>query len=139
MKKFFGVLSLVIVVACAAMSRGERFDKWTDLRQEEFNEALFGVKKDYSDVDVQEKSSLILSKLLAETPPPPIGNGDLISFSITEDVPLKDVFIELGRLADIDIQIDPLINKKIIFKATDKPINVIIDKVCDLASLKYEY
>jgi general secretion pathway protein D len=49
------------------------------------------------------------------------------------------VFIELGRLAEIDIQIDPLINKGIIFKATEKPVNVIVDKICDLAGLRYEY
>ena len=80
-----------------------------------------------------------ISKLLASPPPPPIGNGELISFSITEEVPLKDVLIELGRLAEIDIQIDPKIDTGIILKVTEKPINVVIEKICDLANLKYEY
>ena len=88
---------------------------------------------------MDQQQYLDVSRLLATPPPPPIGNGKLISFSITEEVPLKDVFIELGRLADVDIQIDPQISTGIILKVTDKPLNVVLDKICDIANLKYEY
>lgn len=80
-----------------------------------------------------------LSNLIVPPPPPPIGNGKLVSFSITEEVSIRDVFIELSRLAEIDIQIDPDVDAKIIFKATNRPLEIIIDSLCKTANLKYSY
>lgn len=113
-------------------------DKYRNVKRSDMKEALLNLK-DVGSRPNLEYDNLNFSKLLAEPPPPPIGNGELISFSITEDVSLKDVFIELGRLAEIDIQIDPKISGGIILKITEKPINIVIDKICELANLRYEY
>lgn len=115
-------------------------DSWRNIKRQDIKNTLLDVRQSYDVEDIENNNKhLDVSKLLATPPPPPIGNGELISFSITEEVPLKDVFIELGRLADVDIQIDPQINGGIILKITDKPLNVVIDKICDIANLKYEY
>ncbi|MDR2760382.1 MAG: hypothetical protein LBB09_00865 [Rickettsiales bacterium] len=134
-----GLFLPALLASCKYFHRGGDFDKWSNLKQDDFRDALLGVRGNYDNVGDIGPNGMTISKLLAETPPPPMGNGDLISFSITEEVPLKDVFVELGRLADIDIQIDPQINRGIIFKATEKPVNVIVDKICSQAGLKYEY
>ena len=44
-----------------------------------------------------------LSRIIAVAPPPKIGGDKIISFSTTEQVPLKDALIELARVAKIDI------------------------------------
>lgn len=80
-----------------------------------------------------------ISKLLVVPPPPPMGNGELISFAVTEEVPIKDVLIELGRLADIDIEVDPNITGGIILKVTNKPLEVVVQRIADLANLRYTY
>lgn len=142
MKKKIIFCFITFLLLCACNAHKENiFDDWQGLKEGEFDEAIFGVQTKY---DTKEESTnsienLNMSNFLVETPQQQIGNGDLISFSVTEEVSLKDVFMELGRLADIDIQIDPKINKGIIFKATEKPLNVILDKICDLAGLKYKY
>src|SRR5262249_22269919 len=41
------------------------------------------------------------SEILATPKPPEVGPDKVVSISVTEDVPLKDVLIELGRLADV--------------------------------------
>lgn len=115
-------------------------DTWRDIKRNDIKDTLLDLdRKSYQIDDAGSDTTMNISKLLTTPPPPPMGNGELISFSITEEVPLKDVLIELGRLADIDMQIDPKINTGIILKITEKPINVVIDKICDLANLKYEY
>ena len=69
---------------------------------------------------------------------PEIGPDKLVSISVTEDVPLKDVLIELGRLADVDMEIDPGITGGIIMKATNRPFSEVIKHVVELGNLRYE-
>ena len=134
-----------LIISCSTFKEIEEpnytSDSWRDIKRYDIKNTILDVRNDYDlkDYDNSDDVNFNISKLLTTPPPPPIGNGELISFSITEDVSLKDVFIELGRLADIDIQIDPKISNGIILKVTDKPLNVVIDKICDLANLKYEY
>lgn len=80
-----------------------------------------------------------ISRLLVAPPPPPMGNGELISFAVTEEVPIKDVLIELGRLADVDIEVDPDITGGIILKVTNKPLDVVVQRIAELADLRYSY
>ncbi|MCH2547505.1 MAG: secretin N-terminal domain-containing protein, partial [Alphaproteobacteria bacterium] len=53
------------------------------------------------------------------------------------DVPLKDVLIELGRLADVDIEIDPNIQGGIVFRAQNRPFSEVIERISTLAGLRY--
>jgi general secretion pathway protein D len=114
-------------------------DDLRNTKRGDVERTLLNINDDYDKLYGSEQTGLDVSKLLATPPPPPIGNGELISFSVTEEVPLKDILIELGRLAEVDIEIDPKINTGIILRVTEKPINIVIDKICDLANLKYEY
>ena len=45
-----------------------------------------------------------LSKLIVSPPPPVVGGDKVISFSVTDQVPLKDVLIEFGRMVKIDVE-----------------------------------
>lgn len=111
-------------------------DKEVGLRK---NDVFPDKKLDKDKMSFVDLSQPKMMDVFVPTPAPLMGNGQLISFSITEEVPIKDVFLELSRLADIDIQIDPNINMSIIFKATDKTLDVIVDNLCNMGNLKYEY
>ena len=62
----------------------------------------------------------------------------MVSLSITEDVPLKDVFIEIGRLADLDIEIDPQIDAHIIMRVKDQALDEVVRRIAALAGLRYK-
>lgn len=62
----------------------------------------------------------------------------LVSLSVTDTVPLRDVLIELGREGDVNIEIDPRIKGGIIFTAKNQPFEVVLRRICDLAALRYE-
>jgi general secretion pathway protein D len=78
-----------------------------------------------------------VSQILAQPRAPKIGSNKLVSLSVTDDVPLRDVLIELGRLADIDMEIDPNISGGIIFRAKDRPFSEVIERISDMAGLHY--
>lgn len=77
------------------------------------------------------------SDILAAPPPADQAPSKLVSLAVTEDVPVKNVLIELSRLADVDMEIDPSITGGIIFRVKDKPFKDVIKNVCDLAGLRY--
>lgn len=78
-----------------------------------------------------------IAPILSAPRPPKIGQTQLVSITVTDDVPLKDVLLELARLADVDIEVDAGIEGGITFRAKDKPFNEVIARIADLAGLRY--
>jgi general secretion pathway protein D len=61
-----------------------------------------------------------------------------VSVNLSEATPLKPVLIELARQANIDLQLDPKIDKKIVFTAKNKPFIQVIENICEIAGLRYK-
>jgi general secretion pathway protein D len=78
-----------------------------------------------------------IAPILAAPTPPKIAGNQLVSITVTDDVPLKDVLLELAKLADVDIELDAGISGGISFIARNKPFNEVIDRIADLAGLRY--
>lgn len=78
-----------------------------------------------------------LAEIIASPKPPKIGTTKVVSVSVTDDVPLKDILIELARLADVDVEIDSSITGGITFRAKDRPFNEVIDRISAMAGLRY--
>ena len=80
-----------------------------------------------------------VAQVIAAPRPPKVGNSKLVSIAVTDDVPLRDVLFELGRLADVDIEIGSgLSDRGVNFRAKDKPFNQVIERISDLAGLRYK-
>lgn len=78
-----------------------------------------------------------LAEILAAPHKPKIGETQLVSLAVTDDVPLKDVLLEVARLAKIDIDVDAGIAGGVSLRATDRPFNEVIDRIADMAGLRY--
>lgn len=79
-----------------------------------------------------------LAQVLAAPKPPKLANAKLVTLSVTEDVPIRDVLFELGRLAGVDIEIGSgLDSGGINLRATDRPFNEVIERISKLAHLRY--
>lgn len=61
-----------------------------------------------------------------------------LSISVSENIPLKNVFVELARQAGVDLQLDHKIDAKIIFTAQNRPFIDIIKSMCDMANLRWD-
>ncbi|MDX2082475.1 MAG: hypothetical protein SFV53_00590 [Rickettsiales bacterium] len=96
-------------------------------------------KSTKSSANNEENSIPSFSKLIMTPPPPQIGGDKIISFSVTDQVPLKDVLIELGRVAKIDIDLDSGITGGIDINAKNRPLKEVIDRIASLGKLRYSY
>ncbi len=61
-----------------------------------------------------------------------------VSVTISDSVPLRDILIELGREGEVNLEIDPRIEGRIIFTAHDQPFDTVLRRICDLAGLRYK-
>ncbi len=69
---------------------------------------------------------------------PVIAEDKLVTLSVTDSVPLKEVLIELSRRADVDVEIDPKIRGGIIFRAKDRPFSEVIERIAEMTGLRYQ-
>lgn len=96
-------------------------------------------KRTFSEAKI-DSSEIALPKindLIQEPKKLNIANDKMVTLSVTDDVPLKDVLIELGRSADIDMNIDPSISGGIILRVKERPFSEVIEKIASLANLRY--
>ncbi|MES2729839.1 MAG: type II and III secretion system family protein [Pseudomonadota bacterium] len=63
----------------------------------------------------------------------------LVSVSVNQSIPLRDVLYELAKQADYDIELDPQINGSVIFTARNRPFDQVIDRISELAGLRYRF
>ncbi len=63
----------------------------------------------------------------------------LVSVSVNQSVPIKDVLYELAQQAEYDIELDPNIRGSIIFTARNKPFDVVVKRISNIAGLRYKF
>lgn len=63
----------------------------------------------------------------------------LVSISVNQSVPLRDALFELAAQAGYDIQLDPRIRGSIIFTSRQRPFDEVIERICDIAGLRYKF
>lgn len=104
-----------------------------------------GDSRDKNKIDPSKKADLTtitipdLSRSVISPPPPTIGGEKIISFYVNDSTDLKDVLIELGRVAEVDIDIDPKVSGKVIINAKNRPFKEILDRIATQAKLRYSY
>jgi len=135
---------LFLTSLSCAQGKVDPFDTQNGLSRSEIKDVL--VKNTQKEREVKNNTAKIadapipkISKLIVTPPPPLAGNGKIISFAVTEQVPLKDVLIELGRIAEIDVDLDPNISGGIILNATNRPFKEVLNRIASLGSLRYSF
>ncbi|MDA7705045.1 hypothetical protein N8772_01010 [Rickettsiales bacterium] len=79
-----------------------------------------------------------VSKMIITPPKPELQYGDqLISFSVADPVPVKDILFELARITDTEMDINPNISGDIIINAKNRPLKEVIDRICKMAKIRY--
>lgn len=64
-------------------------------------------------------------------------SNHFLSINVDEKVSVKDLLIEIGKLSDINLDIDPKISGNITLKLKDKNINEVIQNIANSAKLRY--
>jgi type II secretory pathway component GspD/PulD (secretin) len=139
--KLIVFVSLSLIINSCYQFKIDPHDRLTGLTTQEFSDSVVGKKNKEKKPEESkiEKSSLPITKMIATPPPPAIGGEKTISFYVTDQVPLKDVLIELGRVSNIDIDIDPRVSGGVIINAKNRPLKEVIDRIATQGNLRYYY
>jgi general secretion pathway protein D len=60
-----------------------------------------------------------------------------VSLSLNDKLPIRSVLCETSKKLNIDFQMDPSINTKVIFSVRNRPFIEVLDAICDMANLRY--
>ncbi|MCL4677568.1 MAG: type II and III secretion system family protein [Alphaproteobacteria bacterium] len=63
----------------------------------------------------------------------------LVSVSVNQSVPVRDILFELSEQADYDLELDPNIRGSIIFTARNRPFDEVIERISNIAGLRYKF
>lgn len=63
----------------------------------------------------------------------------LVSVSVAGEIPLRDVLYEITEQAQYDVELDPRIRGSIIFSARNRPLDMVIDRISEIAGLRYKF
>lgn len=140
--KYIILTSLMIILSCSQNRLDPLIDN-TGMTEGDIKAATIKSKKQQA----EEKSKLInndipipkISKSIMVPPAPKIGGEKIISFYVTDQVPLRDVLIELGRIAEVDVDVDPKISGGVIINAKNRPFKEIIDRIATQGNIRYSY
>lgn len=143
--KIIFALLLIALFSCAkSLTIKDPIDHQTGLTKNDFDKAIVkNFKKAQQEKSSEEKINEApipnTSRLIIAPPPPNSVTSKTVSFAVTDQVPLKDVLIELGRVAKIDVDLDPAISGGIVINAKNRPLSEVIDRIATLGSLRYSY
>lgn len=130
-----------VLVSCKDLSKYDLdFDTKSKISRTEIEKKMSRSAKKESENRNQDKSQPPqLSQIIMSASPPKIGGGKTISFSVTDQVPLKDALIELGRVSEIDVDIDSRIEGGINLNATNRPLREVVERIAKLGNLRYSF
>lgn len=141
---FLLAAATITLPACDLATNYTKPDRGADMQMQDFRD---GLSERLPDVDGGEggkdgKSSLaaipelqpyVSSSTVTAEPMP------LVSVSVNQSVPIRDVLFELAEQASYDLELDPNIRGSIIFTARNKPFDQVVERICGISGLRYKF
>jgi len=134
----------VMLGSCAGISDFNDFDTGGGITKGEY-EQLLGrrgqVDGPVGTVDGKDGEPPIpgFQSVIAAPTAPELADTRRVSISVTETTPVRDIVIELARKAGVDLELDPRISGGIIMSATDRPFIEVIERIAELAELRFRF
>lgn len=132
----FVIIALGSLSACDLAQNHLKSDREGGMTMQDFRDGLaprpVEQNNQASDQDIPDLQSYVAD------PDENLRAMPLVSISINQTVPLRDALFELAKEADYDIELDSNISGSIIFSARNKPFDTVLDRICDIAGLRYK-
>lgn len=138
---------LLSLVACAALSvsitgcdlakNHLKADREGGMEVQDYRDALSSRVQDDDDSD-WSSSAPSLQPYIAQSSET-MKAMPLVSVSVNQSVPLRDLLYELAEQAEYDLELDPRIRGAIIFTARERPFDLVIKRIASIAGLRYKF
>jgi len=131
----------VMLSSCDLAKNYQKPDRGSNMEMQDYRDGLAERLPEVDERDSKNKSRAsipslqpyVSSKANSLKPMP------LVSVNINQTVPVRDILYQLAKDADYDLELDPRIRGTIIFTARNKPFDVVIDRIANVAGLRYEF
>ncbi len=128
---------LLPLTACDLSKNYLKADRSSDMEVQDYRDALAQREIDVSKREAD--ANIPALKPYMATPSDKLKPMPLVSLSVNQGVPLRDVLYELAEQADYDVELDPRITGSIIFTARNRPFDEVIAKIAESSSLRYKF
>jgi general secretion pathway protein D len=137
---FVGLALLVPVLSGCDLAKNQlKPDRSGNMEIQDYRDAfaprLPEVEKDkaVSDASIPELAPYVAS------PSTNMKSMPLVSISVNQSVPLRDVLFELAQQADYDLELDPRITGSIIFTARQRPLDEVVERIAKISDLRFNF
>jgi general secretion pathway protein D len=130
---------LLNVVACDLANNTLKTDRAANMEFQDYRDGMaprMPAVDDQSDAQknsIPDFQSYVANTATTAKPMP------LVSLSVNQTVPLRDVLYELAQQAEYDLELDPNIRGSIIFTARERPFDQVIERISEIAGLRFKF
>ncbi len=130
---------LLVISGCDLAQNQTRLDREANMDIQDYRDGF--ASRVEEDVDVQKKSEADIPSMqpYISMASEKAKSMPIVSLSVNQSVPLKDIFYELAEQADYDIELDPNIVGSIIFTARNRPLDEVVRRISNTAGLRYSF
>ncbi len=130
---------LLPLAGCDLAKNSLKVDRSSDMEVQDYRDALAERLPDVKNKAAVDEAGIPEFKPYMATPTDKLKPMPLVSISVNQSVPLKDVLYELADQAQYDLELDPRIKGSIIFTARNKPFDQVIERLTESAGLRYKF
>ena len=143
-RSFLIFISLVTVMSVSGCDLAQNFLKADRAGGMEIQNYRDGLAQRQIPIEEDESAASTRSSIPALQPYVASGAASmktmpLVSISVNQSVPLRDVLFELAQQADYDLELDPRIRGSIIFTARERPFDQVVERISEMAGLRYKF
>jgi len=138
-KRIFSLFVMIVSVSAVLSGCGQAknqltFDRSGELDREDYRRVL-------APRPIPEKQEAAIPELasMVSEPNEMHQTMPLVSISVNQTVPLRDLLFELAEQGEMDLELDPSIRGSVIFTARNRPLDEVIDRITKMSGLRYAY
>ena len=133
-------LSVFFLSSCDLAANYTKTDRASNMEFQDFRDGLAERLPEVEGGDMASaKGSIPELQPYISLTPESMHSMPLVSVSVNQAVPLRDVLYELAQQAEYDLELDPNIHGAIIFTARNKPLDVVVARISNVAGLRYKF
>ncbi len=134
-----------VLSSCAGSVAYNDFDTKSNITKKDY-ESLLGRRGPAADTEASAAATPAaeppipnFQSVIAAPAAPELADTRRVSIAVTETTPVRDILIELSRKAGVDLEMDPRVSGGIIMTATDRPFIDVVERIAELAELRFRF
>lgn len=132
-------LGVMPLTGCDLANNQLKIDRSSNMEMQDYRDAMAPRLPDVHDEIASNDPGIPEMQPYVADPSDKLKAMPLVSISVNQTIPLRDALFELAEQADYDMELDPRIRGSIIFTARNKPFDVVVDRIADIAGLRYKF